>query len=139
MLCPGCNVMLGDFRETPAFIEGAVGYLSRGLVKGLTTPNGRPPGAGKVGTRVSNLWYCYGLTLDNFQELLDRQGGACGICRDSLKPGPGTHIDHDHALGTKAVRGLLCRACNLGLGHAREDVQVLRNASKYLDGSRLAA
>lgn len=100
----------------------------------ILTPVQRPPGVGfkSNGTRAGNLWYIYGLTEQTFQELRDRQNGGCAICRVPLGPGQGTHIDHDHRLGTKAVRGLLCRGCNVGLGHAREDVGVLRRALEYL-------
>jgi hypothetical protein len=140
LLCGLCNVMLGHFRDDPALLKNALVYLSQGFVVGLPIPAERPQGAEKTGTRVSNLWYGYGLTLESFQVLLDRQGGACGICRDPLKPGAGTHIDHDHTVGKKAgLRGLLCRSCNLGLGHSREGLQTLESAVGYLDERRVAA
>lgn len=41
------------------------------------------------------------------------------------------HIDHDHDTGV--VRGLLCNLCNLLLGHARDQQDVLRAAIEYLD------
>jgi hypothetical protein len=41
-------------------------------------------------------------------------------------------IDHCHA--TKAVRGLLCRACNSGLGHFRDNPALLLTATLYLEG-----
>jgi hypothetical protein len=134
LLCAHCNLMLGDFQESPTRFEAAVHYLQRGLVKGLTLTV-RPKGVGWAsrGTRAGNLWYFYGLTEQTFQELLDRQEGGCGICRDPLVPGSGTHIDHAHTLGKKqGLRGLLCRACNLGLGHARENKGTLVRAVAYL-------
>ena len=133
LLCHPCNMMLGDFRDSPSLLQAAIDYLARGLITGLT-PMERPAGVGYAsnGTRAGNLWYKYGLTEATFQELLVRQHGACAVCGEPLKPRHGTHIDHDHKLGTKAVRGLLCRSCNLGLGHAREDVRVLLGAVQYL-------
>lgn len=59
--------------------------------------------------------------------LYAKQDGRCAICRQEM---PSPVIDHDHETGM--VRGLLCRACNLLLGAARDDVVVLRRAVGYL-------
>ena len=40
-------------------------------------------------------------------------------------------VDHDHATGQ--VRGLLCRLCNLTLGHAHDNPEVLRGLLRYLE------
>lgn len=137
LLCWRCNVMLGDFRENLLLFEAASIYLWRGPVWGLT-PTSRPPEAGKPGTRASNLWYKYGLTEATLAELRARQNGLCAICLGVLGPGQWTHIDHDHER-PRTVRGILCRACNLGLGHAREDARILRAGAGYLREHRQAA
>lgn len=62
----------------------------------------------------------YGVTQ---RELGDRCK-ACGA-KDGL------HVDHDHSTGK--VRGVLCFNCNAILGHARDNVQVLRNLIAYLE------
>lgn len=40
-------------------------------------------------------------------------------------------IDHNHDTGK--VRGRLCRHCNFALGHAKDDVNILRGLANYLE------
>ncbi|WP_406418459.1 endonuclease VII domain-containing protein [Streptomyces sp. NBC_01614] len=63
--------------------------------------------------------------------MLERQGGACAICRGRNKSGHQLHVDHDHTTGR--VRALLCQQCNAMLGHARDDIETLRAAIAYLE------
>src|SRR3990172_7927579 len=55
----------------------------------------------------------YGLTEEQFQGMLQKQGGRCAICRTDVPGGRGGKsfaTDHDHVTGI--VRGLLCQRCN---------------------------
>lgn len=82
--------------------------------------------------RIEAKFRRYGLTLDQYHALLERQGEQCAICRCVIKPvGRETHIDHDHVSGT--VRGLLCERCNVGLGSFKDRPGVLRAAAAYLE------
>jgi hypothetical protein len=74
----------------------------------------------------------YGVTLADYQAMLEAQGGNCAICHaleaDQFK---GVfHVDHCHATG--AVRGLLCRGCNHMLGVVGDDPAILQRAIAYL-------
>lgn len=42
-------------------------------------------------------------------------------------------IDHNHSTDVTDIRGLLCNACNLGLGIFKDNVRVLEKAAKYLE------
>jgi len=62
----------------------------------------------------------YGLSLDQWRQMLQEQGGVCAICRKVPKSGR-LCIDHYHAKGFKHmagteklrhVRGLCCSYCN---------------------------
>jgi len=93
--------------------------------KRLAEPDGKVFQAQK--TRRARLTK-YGLTDEQFARLMDEQCGLCAICGT---PDP-THIDHDHE--TMVVRGVLCLACNVGLGSFRDSVGNLEAAIDYLSG-----
>lgn len=68
----------------------------------------------------------YGITLEQFDEMILNQGGMCAICeREAL-----LHVDHNHNTGK--VRGLLCPKCNGYLGIIQDSVPALRRAIEYL-------
>ena len=69
----------------------------------------------------------YGITQDDFNNLVEAQDGLCGICGDELDK---INIDHDHESGK--VRGLLCTGCNTGLGHLGDNINGLEKALHYL-------
>lgn len=75
----------------------------------------------------------YNLTASREATMLSAQNNRCAICKGgSPKSNGGVTwlIDHDHSSGK--VRGLLCQACNLILGHAKDNVGVLKSAIQYL-------
>lgn len=82
--------------------------------------------------RKTNLKNLYGITPEIYDELLAAQGGVCAICRGGLngKSKKYFSVDHDHATGR--VRGLLCEACNFGLGKFRDSSDLLQKAAQYL-------
>ena len=72
----------------------------------------------------------YGLTRENYHKLWAKQKGGCVICQRKFAARPEAHVDHSHH--SKNVRGLLCSACNNGLGRFQEDPDRMRRAIKYL-------
>ena len=80
-----------------------------------------------------NLRLKYGITLGQYDEMLEEQGGVCLICK--------THpeyrrldVDHDHDTGE--VRGLVCSACNFRIGHVETVLRDFPQILKYLMLSR---
>jgi len=84
----------------------------------------------------------YGLDLEGFSVVWMACRGRCGICDKQMKwPQKGrgqgldvVAIDHDHATGR--MRGLLCNACNKGLGFFGDDVKKIKLALHYLENHR---
>lgn len=72
----------------------------------------------------------YGLTPAAFEQLLTSQGNRCAICRTPFKVRKEAHVDHEH--GTRAVRGVLCGNCNLGMGNFKDNPALLLEALDYL-------
>jgi len=75
----------------------------------------------------------YGITVEERDALLASQGGTCRTC-PKVEDGwsRGWAVDHCHTTGK--VRGVLCKHCNLALGHARDDAALLRRLADYLEG-----
>ena len=70
--------------------------------------------------------------------MLQDQDGKCAICKREesacasiTKKVRALAVDHCHVTGN--VRGLLCRACNLGIGHFEDNLETLEEAIKYLE------
>lgn len=79
--------------------------------------------------RRSYLKRKYGMTPEQYNEMLAAQGGGCAICGRPPKK-ISLHVDHDHDTG--AIRRLLCFLCNNLLGDAGDDPALLEKAAAYL-------
>ena len=69
----------------------------------------------------------YGLTEERYQKMLQDQDGKCAICTEEM-----TKVCVDHCHDSREVRGLLCDACNVGLGRFKDDEAVLERALAYI-------
>lgn len=86
--------------------------------------------AGKRSERKRTLKKRYGISVECYEKMLEDQNGVCAIC--GAFPGKRRlHVDHNHKTGE--VRGLLCNNCNVGIGHAQEDITTLKKMIYYLE------
>lgn len=76
------------------------------------------------------LMHKFGLTLEQFESMVEEQGGVCAICKKVCTRRTRLSVDHDHATGK--VRGLLCIMCNNLLGWVNDDIGLLLTAIEYL-------
>ena len=78
--------------------------------------------------RAQQIKHKYGLDYDDYLGMIDSQNNQCFICGKEFDKTP--FIDHCHKTGK--VRGLLCPACNTGLGVFKDDPELLQRAIEYL-------
>ena len=111
-------------RENPEFRERRTAY-NRARNRELSTES----------ARAANLKTKFGLTVEQYKELVEQQGGNCAICKQpprTVKKRLG--VDHDHETGER--RGLLCLHCNTGIGFFKDNPDWLRAAAEYLERYR---
>lgn len=82
-------------------------------------------------TRLKKI---YGITSDQWWDMFEEQNSKCKICKSDTTAGHNWHTDHCHE--TNKVRGILCYHCNLLLGMAKDDVNVLKQAIDYLEENK---
>lgn len=83
--------------------------------------------------RSTRLKSVYGITIVEYKEMYENQGGKCAIC-GTHKPNSGRgglQVDHCHI--SNKVRELLCVPCNTAIGKMKDDVNVLRKAIEYIE------
>ena len=84
--------------------------------------------------RKTYLKATYNLSPEEYDSMYIEQGGRCAICgKHQSEFKKRLHVDHCHE--TETNRGLLCRSCNLLLGHSNDNTEILMNAIKYLGNS----
>lgn len=125
--CKDCSKLVRDeWRQS----EGGIAYLKKI----------------KLGT--------YGLSEEQFEQLLKDQDGRCAICQVVFSSKDAPAIDHDHSCCPprghnakyssayqgrpmttcgRCVRGLLCKKCNIGLGMFDDNSERLISAINYLE------
>lgn len=81
--------------------------------------------------RSSYIKNRHGLVLEEYEKMILDQGCECFLCQEELElSGSGTHLDHSHKTGK--LRKMLCTNCNRGLGHFKDNPEVLERAARYL-------
>lgn len=99
--------------------------------------NNRYYKANSLRVRGYDLKRTYGITLEQYNAMLEQQGHVCAICKqketgkinDVVKS---LAVDHCHSTGK--IRGLLCSNCNQGIGKLKDNVGIMTNAISYLLG-----
>jgi len=90
--------------------------------------------ANKDVVRNRKLKWAYGITLDQYNEMVASQLGMCAIGPHPLrarKSGELFPVDHDHK--TMKIRGVICHQCNLAIGQIGDSAELARQIADYLE------
>jgi hypothetical protein len=79
----------------------------------------------------------YGITLDEYNQMLEKQNGVCALChqpeRTKISRGNGIRsLAVDHCHNTGIVRGLLCNTCNSFVGKYEKYKSIFSKIENYL-------
>lgn len=75
----------------------------------------------------------YGITIEQYGEILTLQKGVCAICGTDTPAVNRNYFYVDHCHDTGIVRGLLCNNCNRALGNLKNSSVIAERAARYLD------
>lgn len=130
--CPKCNEVKDHhlFYKSKTSKDGCSSYCKK--CQNLRTTSYARENKQKIPTAGYALKRRYGISSKEYENLLTQQNYKCIICDiDKCKSGRNFAVDHDHVTGK--IRGLLCSACNTGLGQFKDSPELLQKAIKYLE------
>jgi hypothetical protein len=83
-------------------------------------------------TRASHLRTKFGITVEQYEQLLADQGGGCALCgKTPAQEGKNLAVDHDHVTGE--IRGILCGYHNRRVIGRHRDGNLLRRMADYVE------
>ena len=135
--CPICGVVRtseNSYGSTQTYCKSCLSKYNKKRYSGGNR--------GNHGNRGYYLEQKFGITSEDYKDMMEAQGGTCAICngknavrkRATFGNKPFTialAVDHNHKTGK--VRGLLCNSCNTSLGKFKDDITLLKRAIEYLE------
>lgn len=135
--CPKCKVPKStkEFSKCVSRYDGLQPYCTkcRREYDKINQRKYRADPAKKDKFREYDLKKRFGITLDDYNCMMDEQDGKCAICGAIYGDNFGNPLTVDHCHKWGHIRGLLCRNCNYGLGNFDDNVEYLHNAIRYLN------
>lgn len=126
--------LISDFgiasKKGYVWIKGTCNKCNLGIDKEYRKGHRRKDGVSiRLARRERTLRKLYGLSMLDYEKMVDSQAGTCAICHEENK-GKNLRVDHDHETGV--VRGLLCDRCNKAIGQFEDNPVLLRSAIDYI-------
>jgi len=132
----GQELPLTKFNKNAARPDGYGVYCKKCEYARCKRYRAEHPERAKKVRRKGHLKRTFGLTLEDYDQMVAKQKNRCAICGKpesrSIKGAvPRLGIDHNHKTGE--IRELLCYSCNLALGYANDDPELLKRMIAYLE------
>ena len=84
--------------------------------------------------RNSHFKRTYGITEDQYNAAVLKLDNKCQVCNaEAINSHKWGRLVVDHCHDTGNVRGYLCQSCNMTLGSARDNPDILRRLANYLE------
>lgn len=83
--------------------------------------------------RNAQLKKDYGISLEEYENILESQGGVCAICSGDEISNRNRFLCIDHCHDSNKIRGILCNRCNRAIGLFKDNPEILMKATKYLE------
>lgn len=93
------------------------------------------PEKAKADNRKYSFKYTYGITVEEYDKMLEEQGDKCKIC-GTPQSGIKKKLAVDHCHTTNKVRGILCSKCNTAIGLLNDDIELIEKVIQYLKNSK---
>lgn len=130
--CPDCSVVkpISEYNKSKSKPDGLQAYCKPCSRARNNAHNEKHRARVRHQRRMAHNKSRYGITPEEYEALLEKASAACMACgvRDER-----LCIDHSHKDGR--VRGILCWRCNLALGYALDNPDVLVGLANYLRNS----
>ena len=137
-ICSSCKaekiLELDFYKQPPSRKKAGGGYL-HSCKECVLKRNRKSAQKNKKRIWENKLKYRYGITVEEYKNFLNLQGGCCSICKTknpAQKRKQSNYFCVDHCHETGKVRGLLCSTCNTALGLLGDNKDNLLEAIKYL-------
>ena len=127
--CLDCSVPLSEGNMHPSLLRSQSYICKQCSTVRSTRWRLRNPDRLKVSDRKQQLKSKYGISVEQYNDLLAMQEGVCALCRKEHKRRP-LNVDHCHATGR--IRGLLCDKCNLAIGLLDDNAELVLRVVRYL-------
>jgi hypothetical protein len=130
--CPNCTEVkkLDDFTKCSRSKDGRHWWCKACTRYYMNRRNkDNPPKPDPHVRRKHNLKKKYGITIEQYDQMFDDQGGVCAICKNTQTK---KRLAVDHCHDTGQVRGLLCDKCNRAIGLLGDTKERLEAALEYL-------
>ncbi len=143
-LCKKCGIEKPRSEFTARKTGDRIGHLSTycRACMNATLKSKRIADPEKIGeiSWKSKIKRLYGITVDHYNAMFERQNYCCAICESKVSWSRGYRhktngssrfmVDHCHKTGV--VRGLLCTRCNRAIGLLGDKVKTILKAAEYL-------